>query len=96
MFRGSSLLPATRLKVDLPEINFIGIRVERDTGRFINIPLKDSKLREQTGVNIVAIRRGEQTITELSGDQKLKLGDIVYVVGRPQNLEILTNKLEVT
>lgn len=96
MFRGSSLLPAAKLKVDLPEINFIGIRVERDTGKFINIPLKDSKLREQTGVNIVAIRRGEQTITEISGDHKLKFGDIVYVVGRPENLEKLTDELEAT
>jgi CPA2 family monovalent cation:H+ antiporter-2 len=84
-----------KTKIELPEINFVGVLVEKDTGKFINIPLKDAKLRESLGINVVAIRRSGKTITEISAEEKLKLGDVVYVVGRPEALEEFEAQVEI-
>jgi monovalent cation:H+ antiporter-2, CPA2 family len=84
-----------KTKIELPEINFVGVLVEKDTGKFINIPLKDAKLRESLGINVVAIRRSGKTITEIRAEEKLKLGDVVYVVGRPEALEEFEAQVEI-
>lgn len=84
-----------KTKIQLPEINFVGVLVEKDTGKFINTPLKDAKLRESLGINVVAIRRSGKTITEISAEEKLKLGDVVYVVGPPEALEEFEAQVEI-
>jgi monovalent cation:H+ antiporter-2, CPA2 family len=83
-------------RIELPEINFVGVLVEKDTGKFINTPLKDARIRETFGINVVAIRRSGKTITEIRAEEKLKLGDVVYVVGRPEALEKFEGELEIT
>jgi len=87
MFRSLEEAPLGQMELDLPQINFVSFAVERDSGIFINKPLKEANLRETTGINLVAIKRGNQTITEITGDDKIKLGDIIYVVGKPKALE---------
>lgn len=95
MFRLGSESTASKVKFDLPAINFVGVKVERDFGNLINIPLKEAGIREKLGVNIVAIKRGSRTISEISGDDKLKLGDVVYVVGKPSALEKFEEEVEI-
>lgn len=95
MFRGTTDV-TSRFKIDLPEINFVSIKVEKDTGSFINISIKDARIREVAGVNVVAIKRGNKTITEITGDQKLKLGDTIYVVGKMEAIEAFQEELEVS
>ncbi|MBW3466289.1 monovalent cation:proton antiporter family protein [Arthrospiribacter ruber] len=95
MFRLGSESTASKVKFDLPAINFIGVKVERDFGSIINVPLKDAGIREMLGVNIVAIKRGSRTISEITGEEKLKLGDVVYVVGKPAALEKFEEEVEI-
>lgn len=83
------------LRIDLPEINFVCLKVEKDTGTYINIPLKDARIRDNLGINIVAIKRNGKTIADIGADQRLKLGDTVYVVGKPAAIELLEKELEV-
>jgi CPA2 family monovalent cation:H+ antiporter-2 len=94
MFRGTTDV-TSRFKIDLPEINFVSLKVEKDTGPFINVSIKDARIREVVGVNVVAIKRGDKTITEITGDQKLKLGDTVYVVGKLEAIEAFQAEIEV-
>lgn len=84
-----------QMKIDLPDINFVCLKVEKDSGPFINIPLKDSGVRDKLGVNIVAIKRDGKTITDIQANQELRYGDAVYVVGRPDAIELLEQELEV-
>lgn len=48
--------------LDIPEINFSGIKIEKDHGQFIGKSIKDSNLRENSGLNLVAIKRGEKPL----------------------------------
>ena len=79
--------------LDIPEINFAGIKIEKDHGAFIGKSIKDSNLRENTGINLVAIKRDGKTVTEITGHTKIKLGDIVYVVGKPEALELFEEEV---
>ncbi|QDH81582.1 potassium transporter KefB [Echinicola soli] len=86
MFRATQNRGRDRLNIDLPEINFVSLKVDRDSGQYINKPLKKVNLRETLGVNLVALKREGQTTSHIDGDTKLKFGDIVYVVGKPDGL----------
>jgi len=79
--------------LDIPEINFAGIKIEKDHGAFIGKCIKDSNLREKSGINLVAIKRDGKTVTEITGHTKIKLGDIVYVVGKPEALELFEEEV---
>jgi CPA2 family monovalent cation:H+ antiporter-2 len=82
--------------LDIPEINFAGIKVEKDHGAFIDKPIKDINLRENSGINMVAIKREGHTETEINGHTKIKLGDIVYVVGKQEAIERFEEKVSIS
>ncbi|MGY6520863.1 MAG: cation:proton antiporter domain-containing protein [Mongoliitalea sp.] len=94
LFR-TPLSPKPNLKIDLPDINFVCLKVEKDSGQYINVPLKDARLRDKLGINIVAIKRDGKTITDIQANQELRYGDAVYVVGKPDAIKELENELEV-
>ncbi|MCH7399063.1 cation:proton antiporter [Belliella sp. DSM 107340] len=95
MFRNLSTEANSKFKVELPDINFVSLKVEKDSGDFINIPLKDAQIRDKFGINIVAIKRKSKTIAEITANEKLKLGDTVYAVGKPEALERFSEELEI-
>ncbi|MCH6236548.1 cation:proton antiporter [Cognataquiflexum rubidum] len=95
MFRKPSDAAKGRLKIALPEINLVGFKVEKDSGPFINKPLKEAKIRELLGINIVAVKRGDTTTSNISGTMKLKLGDLVYVVGNSEALLAFEKEVEI-
>ncbi|SEJ58696.1 Kef-type potassium/proton antiporter, CPA2 family [Cyclobacterium xiamenense] len=87
VFRSLQGDSGSTIALDIPEINFAGIKIEKDHGAFIGKSIKDINLREKAGINLVAIKRDGKTNTDIHGDTKIKLGDIVYVVARPEALE---------
>ncbi|PSL01465.1 cation:proton antiporter [Cecembia rubra] len=95
LFRIPSSEPRPNVKINLPEINFVGVMVERDSGKYINKPLKEAGIREELGINVVAIKREGKIITSIKPEEKLKLGDIVYVAGSPLSLEKFEAAVEV-
>lgn len=49
------------------------------TSRLIETPIADSRLRERYGVNVLAIRRRDDYITDGLGDERLHNGDVLLV-----------------
>jgi monovalent cation:H+ antiporter-2, CPA2 family len=86
MFRAVSTNGKDKFHLDIPEINFVSFKIEKDTGEYIEKPLKDLNLRQETGINIVAIKRNGVIFSDIHGMTKIKLGDIVYVVGNQDAL----------
>ena len=69
--------------------------MEKDGGQFINRPIQEINFREKTGLNLVAIKRQANTITEITGSHKLKLGDILYVVGKTEAIDDFQKHIEI-
>jgi monovalent cation:H+ antiporter-2, CPA2 family len=96
MFRATTPVSAPdNFHFDLPDINFVSFKVERDSGKYIGPKLKEMDIREDLGINIVAIKRKGRTFSDLTGDTRLKLGDIVYVAGKPESLQLFEEELEI-
>lgn len=56
--------------------------------------LRESALRSQTGVSIVAVVRGEETIAAPGGDFRLEPGDTAVAVGTPEGIKELFRLLQ--
>lgn len=55
--------------------------------------IADSQMRRRTGVSIVAILRGDETIPSPEPHEQLLAGDTVVVVGTPEGIERATTLL---
>ncbi len=95
MFRKTTVDEIAHFKVDIPEIRLVSLKVEKDGGQFINRPIQEINFREKTGLNLVAIKRQAHTITEITGSHKLKLGDILYVVGKTEAIDEFQKHIEI-
>jgi TrkA domain protein len=57
--------------------------------------IAESQMRRRTGVSIVAIIRGDETIPSPEPRQELHAGDTVVIVGTPQGIKRATALLQV-
>jgi TrkA domain protein len=62
------------------------ISLERSSP-LVNKSIKESEIRKKTGASVVAIIRGDLTITNPSPDEILKEGDTIVLVGNKQQIE---------
>jgi CPA2 family monovalent cation:H+ antiporter-2 len=77
---GSSL---GALQTHIPDFNVTAITVEA-LAALDGTSLKDANLRQKTGITVVAVRRGEQTIANPGGDFRFQGGDVAYVFSSPE------------
>ncbi len=56
--------------------------------------LREAALRSETGVSIVAVVRGDQTIPAPGGDFQLQTGDTAVAVGTPEGIKELFHLLQ--
>lgn len=76
-----------------------GTRVEVSTFRvpagswLAHKSLQELKLRQQYGLNVVAIRRNEQLIAEIQGETTLHPLDELFVFGQPDNVNAFCQSL---
>jgi voltage-gated potassium channel len=70
-----TLIEETDIDLDLEEL------LLKDNSLLVGKRLKDSRLREEYGVMLLAIRRGEKTITNPSSAEELMAGDLLILCG---------------
>ncbi|TXK71031.1 monovalent cation:proton antiporter family protein [Mesonia sp. HuA40] len=70
-----------------PEFNITCVRVIRDSGKLIQKPLSQLNLRENFGVNILAIKRKGIMIDNVGPEEKIMQHDLVFINGNPENIE---------
>ena len=80
--------------LDLPEIEVASLRVFTNDGEIVGKPLLESGIRQRFSVTVVAIRRGSETLLNISPSTYIKQGDIIYVVGKPSEVLRFNNYLK--
>jgi CPA2 family monovalent cation:H+ antiporter-2 len=68
------------IKNDLPNLQFASLKVEADS-KLLGTKLGDGMLRNEYKVNVVAVHRGSDDITELNPQTEFFENDIVYLFG---------------
>ena len=57
------------------------------TAAVVGQTIADTALRSKTGALILAVRRGESDVATPDADFRLAAGDVLVVVGQPQQLK---------
>jgi CPA2 family monovalent cation:H+ antiporter-2 len=73
------------LRVLVPDIEIRTIRIS-DNSSYTKKMLKETMIRSNFQVSIVAIRRGQQMTVSPGGEEILNNGDLVMVLGRPDDI----------
>jgi K+/H+ antiporter YhaU regulatory subunit KhtT len=73
------------LRVLVPDVEIRTIRINDDSP-YAGKLLKDTMIRSGYQVSIVAIRRDQQMIISPGGEEQLISGDLVMVLGSPDNI----------
>jgi K+/H+ antiporter YhaU regulatory subunit KhtT len=92
MFRSSSfeLSSLQEFNIHIPEVKIITIRVGEKSS-FINRSLSEIKLREVHGVTVLAIQRDLKILSNPSGNTKMRVHDILVLLGKPAKIAALMN-----
>lgn len=61
------------------------------TCRWVGKSLQESGLREETGVIVIGLRRGQRFLTHLSADTVLQAGDVLIAIGTGEQIERLAH-----
>jgi CPA2 family monovalent cation:H+ antiporter-2 len=87
MFRNlsSEATPLMDLKRHFPDADLITVRLG-ENAPLAGRSLAESQLRKQHGITVMAIRRGQNTITNPEADSVLQPADILYLIGAPDRL----------
>lgn len=70
---------------EIPNIEIMAVKVE-GYAQIIDTSLKESHLRKEYGITVVALKRGDEIFENPSADEILIQGDIVYVLGKPESI----------
>ncbi|NMM48269.1 monovalent cation:proton antiporter family protein [Marinigracilibium pacificum] len=71
--------------LNIPDINIEAITIIRESGGYINKPIKDTDIREKYKINILGINRNNIFITA-DPEEYLKPNDVIYVSGNSTNI----------
>ncbi len=71
----------------LPNIQLSAIKVEHDANPIAGKKVQDSDLRNNYGINLVAIKRGDDITTDITKDTVIKVDDVLYVFGHPDKIK---------
>jgi CPA2 family monovalent cation:H+ antiporter-2 len=88
MFRNlsSEATPLMDLKQHFPDADLITVRLG-ESAPLAGRSLAESQLRKQHGVTVMAIRRGQSTITNPEANTVMQSDDTLYLVGAPDLLK---------
>ena len=87
MFRSitQESLKLSDLKLQIPEFEISALRVEKGTC-LIGKTLAQTNLRKKHGVNVLAIKRDLQVISNPEGNTIMNAEDILFVLGNPEKI----------
>lgn len=92
------LRPLKEMKVlngggpDLPDLETAALEVLKHHKDIVDQPLHQSRLRNNFGINLVAIKRKDQLLLEIDKDTIIKKRDVLYCFGSHEKI-LLFNKM---
>jgi len=92
-FQGKTSRPTTYNLPEIPEFNITTLQVACDSGKILRKTIKDLNVRNEYGVNILSIKRGNDIINYVRPDEVIQREDLLFVQGKPEQIEIFSKLL---
>lgn len=77
----------------LPEMEISALKVINAPSGIAEKTLEEANIRNHYKVTVVAIKRDDQVYYELTADTKIHFNDVLYVIGKPEDIAILKHDL---
>lgn len=81
--------------LNIPNLRITSATVSQSDNRIVGKSLKEAAIRQNWGVNIVAIQREGNFLTDLDGDSRINQNDIIYIMGTPEAVSEINKLLKV-
>ncbi|GHA58426.1 monovalent cation:proton antiporter family protein [Pontibacter akesuensis] len=76
----------SKISLDLPDIEVASLRVYTNDSDIIGKSLLEANIRNRFQITIVAMKRERETILNVDGHTRILRGDVLYVVGKPNDV----------
>lgn len=87
LFQNKKAHPTTFNPTSFPDFNITCLRITTDSNKVVGKTLDELQMRENLGINILSISRDDVLIQHVGPDEEIRQGDIVYILGKPKNIE---------
>lgn len=74
------------LRLHIPDMVIATLPVQRGGNKIVGRSLRESGLKTNFDVKVLAIRRGQQYLTNISPDTTIETDDMLYLFGHPENI----------
>ncbi|MBK9290349.1 MAG: cation:proton antiporter [Bacteroidetes bacterium] len=74
------------LRLHIPDMVIATLPVQRGGNKIVGKTLRESQLRTRFEVTVLAIRRGQQYLTNISPDTTIETDDMLYLFGHPEKI----------
>ena len=76
----------THLQPQVPDMVFVTLPVHRASSKMVGKTIIDSGLKSKFNVTVLAVRRGNRYITEITPQMKIETDDMLYLFGSPKKI----------
>lgn len=76
----------SNISLDLPDIEVASLRVYTNDGEIVGKSLMEADVRNRFQITVVAVKRERETILNVDGHTGILRGDVLYVVGKPNDV----------
>ncbi len=80
--------------LSIPDVNITCLKALHSENEVIGKPLAKSNIRNEYGVNLIALMRADKLITDIGGDTVIKQDDVLYLIGEPEAIDRFNRKLK--
>lgn len=87
LFQEKLKQPKTLKSNQIPDFNITCIRVNRDSGSPVGRSLQEVDFRNKFGVNVIAISRKDEMISNIRPEEKILQNDLIYIQGDNAHIE---------
>ncbi len=72
--------------IQIPDMNVTCVVVQQRDNDVVGLKLSESKVRSRFNVSVVAIIRDVDFLTDITPEETVEIGDILYVMGSPEEV----------
>jgi CPA2 family monovalent cation:H+ antiporter-2 len=81
-------------ELHIPSMEIAALKVQQGDNRVVGRTIEDCALRTAYGITVLAIKRGDRYITEVSPSHDIQQDDVLYIFGSPKNIAGLNKFLK--
>ncbi|MCL4857245.1 MAG: NAD-binding protein, partial [Flavobacteriales bacterium] len=86
MLRSMDSFDKSNIQLSLPNMEIATLSVQQGNNQIVGKTIKDSNFRNKFGVTVLAIKRDNRYISEITPDTIIKQDDVLYIFGSPDNI----------